>query len=159
MYLIPTIDEYSEQEIKRSWRSQEDDQETQREVIETIQMLRQNNGKIPQKCSHRYTARGLEHMKSTKAMDERKERKLRLFDAVLDEQDRQFDADIDDQDCIAMIASDCSKTSIGLAITLAVKDAAAAAFESNFKLEPVDSTTKAVKYDASFMAPQILYQQ
>ena len=116
IYLIPTVDELTKQERNSVYRSQEDEQKSHQELAKTIVLARHHNGRLPKESKANLTLRGIEHMASEECVKRRAARKRAIFDAVLDEQDRQFAAfeagetssPIVDADKIALVAQQCS---------------------------------------------------
>ena len=92
IYLIPTVDEMTKHERRSVYRSREDRQKSQQDLAKTIVLARSHNGRLPKEFEVHLTLRGVEHMASEESAKRRAARKRAIFDAVLDEQDRQFDA-------------------------------------------------------------------
>lgn len=86
VYLVPTLDEYTDEEIDNIWITEEEDIASQRDLIKTIEILRRNNGAIPRNLQDIYTARGI-GVANQKEAAQRKALKMSHIDAVLDAQD------------------------------------------------------------------------
>ena len=84
VYLVPTLNEYTDEEIDNIWITEEEDIASQRDLIKTIELLRRNNGAIPRNLQDIYTARGIDCQKEAA---QRKALKMSHIDAVLDAQD------------------------------------------------------------------------
>ena len=84
VYLVPTLNEYTDEEIDNIWITEEEDIASQRDLIKTIELLRRNNGAIPRNLQDIYTARGIDCQKEAA---QRKALKMSHIDAMLDAQD------------------------------------------------------------------------
>jgi hypothetical protein len=87
VYLIPTLDEYTDEEINNTWITKEEEIVSQRDLIKTIEILRQNNGAIPKNLQDICAARGIDHIANQQEAARRKALKMSHIDAVLDAQD------------------------------------------------------------------------
>lgn len=87
VHLVPTLDEYTDEEIDNTWVTEEEEIAAQRDLIKTIEILRRNNGKIPRNLQDIYTGRGIDCIADQKEAAQRKALKLSHIDAVLDAQD------------------------------------------------------------------------
>mmetsp|Transcript_34727 Transcript_34727/g.76276 ORF Transcript_34727/g.76276 Transcript_34727/m.76276 type:complete len:386 (+) Transcript_34727:339-1496(+) len=132
VYLIQTLDEMSEEEVRCTWRTEDDEADTQSEIVQTVRMMRRSGGLADGDgdgdidVENDITCRGLEHLGTADAVVERKERKANQLHAVLDEQDRQWDNPHlpPDEDRIAHIATTRAASSVETAATVAARDAA-----------------------------------
>ena len=118
VFIIPSLDEYSEEEIQNSWISKREEQKMLAQQFKVVKKMEQGKGK---KSSYR----GLEKHtdRGTIAFEKRR---LKCIDNVMDEQDLQIEKDIYDHDKLAKISKKTSKKSIKEALKQAKKDAAAA---------------------------------
>ena len=92
IYLIPTLDEFTQSEYDAYYRTPQDERESQDHLVKTITTARQyEGGNLPQDLQVQLTTRGIEHMTCSTRMLRRSENKKRVINAVLDEQDQQFD--------------------------------------------------------------------
>ena len=87
MYLIPTLDEYTDEEINNTWITEEEEIASQRDLIKTIEILQQNNGTIPRNLQDTYTVRGIDCIANQQEAARRKALKMSHIDAMLDAQD------------------------------------------------------------------------
>ena len=87
VYLVPTLNEYTDEEIDNIWITEEEEIASQRDLIKTIELLRRNNGAIPRNLQDIYTARGIDCIADQKEATQRKALKMSHIDAVLDAQD------------------------------------------------------------------------
>ena len=132
IYLVPTAGELSPEEFEACYRTPRDEIKTQQELVTTIMIARQNNGRVPHELQDEYTTRGIEHMANGHSQ-RRKAAKKQVIDAVLDEQDLQFDAyeagnkQATDPTKIATISSRNSQGCRMAAVRLGREDFAAAA--------------------------------
>ena len=126
MYLIQTLDEMTEEEVRCTWRTEDDEADTQSEIVQTVRMMRRNGGLADGDVDSDITCRGLEHLGTADAVVERKERKAHQLHAVLDEQDRQWDSPRlpMDEHRIAHIAATRAASSVETAVTIAAQDEA-----------------------------------
>ena len=126
VYLVPTLDDWTEDEIVKSYRTDEDEAITQEEIVSTIRIMRRNSGRTSDddETLRNVTARGLEHLGTSEAMAHRKLRKSRQLNSVLDEQDRQWDnPHLEDHQRIADIANQTSAECRARALASAAEDA------------------------------------
>lgn len=120
VYLVPTLEEMSNQEFYAVYGSDEDSRTNQAGVVDSIRNMRLG----VRESDDTYTCRGLEHMRSQAHMDQRKINKDMLFDAVLDEQDRQISEGIVDDEALAEVAARMSQRARDAALALASSDEA-----------------------------------
>ena len=120
VYLVPTLGEMSNQEFYAVYGSDEDSRTNQAGVVDSIRNMRLG----VRESDDTYTCRGLEHMRSQAHMDQRKINKDMLFDAVLDEQDRQIGEGIVDEEALAEVAARMSQRARDAALALASSDEA-----------------------------------
>ena len=104
------------------WVTQADEKASQADVVKNIMRLRQGGPEDHHDEEH--CGRGLEHMRSQAHMDQRKIFKDALFDAVLDEQDRQIGEGIVDDEALAEVAARMSQRAKDAALALASSDEA-----------------------------------
>lgn len=106
--VIPTTSSYSQSEMEACWPTGEEEGDRKREIIKTIRIFHQNDGKIPSDLKDDFTCRGLEGLtcltantRKQKRRSNRKNvapqrlkstasRRIVHTDAVLDEQDLQL---------------------------------------------------------------------
>eukprot|EP00563_Minutocellus_polymorphus_P020608 CAMPEP_0197726924 /NCGR_PEP_ID=MMETSP1434-20131217/17709_1 /TAXON_ID=265543 /ORGANISM="Minutocellus polymorphus, Strain CCMP3303" /LENGTH=193 /DNA_ID=CAMNT_0043312979 /DNA_START=101 /DNA_END=682 /DNA_ORIENTATION=+ len=92
IYLVPTLNELTQEEYDACYRTSEDEKESQDHLVKTITTARQHGGvDIPRNLRDQLTTRGIEHMACSSRMRQRSAIKKRVVNAVLDEQDQQFD--------------------------------------------------------------------
>lgn len=120
VYLVPTLGELSNQEFYAVYGSNEDSRTNQAGVVDSIRNMRLG----VRESDDTYTCRGLEHMRSQAHMNQRKINKDMLFDAVLDEQDRQIGEGIVDEEALAEVAARMSQRARDAALALASSDEA-----------------------------------
>ena len=120
VYLVPTLEEMSSQEFYAVYGSDEDSRTNQAGVVDSIRNMRLG----VRESDDTYTCRGLEHMRSQAHMDQRRINKDMLFDAVLDEQDRQIGEGVIDDEALAEIAARMSQRARDAALALASSDEA-----------------------------------
>ena len=120
VYLVPTLEEMSSQEFYAVYGSDEDSRTNQAGVVDSIRNMRLG----VRESDDTYTCRGLEHMRSQAHMDQRRINKDMLFDAVLDEQDRQIGEGVIDDEALAEIAARMSQWARDAALALASSDEA-----------------------------------
>ena len=120
VYLVPTLGEMSNQEFYAVYGSDEDSRTNQAGVVDSIRNMRLG----VRESDDTYTCRGLEHMRSQAHMDQRRINKDMLFDAVLDEQDRQIGEGVIDDEALAEIAARMSQRARDAALALASSDEA-----------------------------------
>eukprot|EP00563_Minutocellus_polymorphus_P011308 CAMPEP_0181074462 /NCGR_PEP_ID=MMETSP1070-20121207/29612_1 /TAXON_ID=265543 /ORGANISM="Minutocellus polymorphus, Strain NH13" /LENGTH=328 /DNA_ID=CAMNT_0023155575 /DNA_START=12 /DNA_END=998 /DNA_ORIENTATION=+ len=120
VYLVPTLEEMTNQEFYAVYGSDEDCRINQEGVVGSIRNMRLG----VQESDDTYTCRGLEHMRSQAHMDQRKMNKEMLFDAILDEQDRQISEGIVDGEALAEVAARMSQRTRDAALALASSDEA-----------------------------------
>lgn len=127
--LIMPLSEYSEAEVAATWYNEEEEREAQGDVLDTVRCMRS-----PQECRRRsraagesFTPRGLEHMASRQASEDRKQHKAAHVEAVLNEQDRQWDEGMVSVVRLAQASMAVSKSSQDKAIVKGKMDAVAAA--------------------------------
>ena len=65
IYLVPGIDELTDEEYNNLWPTEEDNQRLQQHLAETLQALRLNNGEVPCHLKGQITSRGLESLLAT----------------------------------------------------------------------------------------------
>jgi hypothetical protein len=127
IYLVPTLDEYSEEEYIACWRGDREEKSSQDDLVATVQVARKHSSSIPPTSTDVMTTRGIEHLCSPHAMKRRTSRRKEYLDAVLDEQDRQWADDTDrtekGRQAIRAIGMAQSKDSAELAIARAAEDA------------------------------------
>ena len=127
IYLIPSLSEYSDDEIDACWIGEDDNKISQAELATTIVLCRQNNGSIPRDRHDDLTIRGIEYLCTQAAMERRKATRHAHINAVLDEQDDQWDkhATVEDQEeAIQQVSSTWSARSTNEAIARAAQDEA-----------------------------------
>ena len=148
VFLIPTLAELTTGEFAATYRTPDDDTANQQDIIRTIQAMAQHNfhdgGALPPALLHdgdddaasssatssttdELTTRGLEHMRSSEHVRERKETKLLVTDAILDEQEEQWDCGrtvAESEDDIADVSRAVTSRSVLEALERAAGDAA-----------------------------------
>ena len=124
IYLIPSINDMSEEAKSEIWGTDEQDkEEAEEDIVKTIRAMR--SGKKTEE-DDRFCSRGLEHMQSAAHMEQRRINKDCAFDAVLDEQDRQWSAghSDDDADAIANASASASQWAREKALQMGASDEA-----------------------------------
>lgn len=128
IYLIPSLSEYSDDEMDACWISEEDNKISQADLTTTILLCRQHNGSIPVDRQDDLTTRGIEYLCTQAAMERRKVTRHTHINAVLDEQDDQWDKHataVEDQvEAIQQVSSTWSAQSTNEAIARAAQDEA-----------------------------------
>ena len=130
IFLIPTVDEYTDEERSRAWRTEEDERTSERDTVDTINLIREHNGHIPDSYSNSTTIRGLEKFCSGQEfLLLCRKRREDCIQAVLDMQDYQWtknDAPCYDteSEVLRAVATQCSADATRLAISFAEEDAA-----------------------------------
>ena len=143
IYLIPTIEELTTTEFAATYRTPDDDTASQGEIIRTIQAMAQHNFHdgdalpaslltSPDAGTHdasadELTTRGLEHMRSSAHIKDRKETKLMVTDVILTEQEEQWDCGrtvAESEDDIADVSRAVTSRSVQEALERGAKDAA-----------------------------------
>ena len=120
MYLVPSLSEYTDGEIKACFTNNQDNKRNQLDIVNNVTKARMHGPTAEGIC-----VRGLEYLVDPKLVQERKIAKERHYDAILDEQDRQWDADVfpTDWDAIAKVSLQSSKKSRDRAQMMGAKDA------------------------------------
>ena len=60
VYLVPCIDELTDEEYDTLWPTEEDSQQSRQHLAETLQALHLNNGEVPRHLEGQITSRGVE---------------------------------------------------------------------------------------------------
>ena len=117
-YLIPTLDEFTEDDYNRIFLTEKDRNRIQQDIIDSIAAMR-INGQHSDHC-----LRGLESLRSHSHTEVAKTNRLRVINAVLDEQDRQWDEhdDIVDHEKVSQASMSHSSSAIEEAIARAAED-------------------------------------
>ena len=117
-YLVPTLDEFTEEDYHRMFLTENDRNRIQQDIIDSIAAMR-INGQQSDHC-----LRGLESLRSHSHTEVAKTNRLRVINAVLDEQDRQWDEhdEIVDHDKISQASMEASSSAIEEAIARAAED-------------------------------------
>lgn len=122
--VIPTLDNYTDEELASCFWSEQDDIMSKDHIVETVKAIRagelDEDGDNDQHCC----ARGLERLATVRARDEVKQRRRRILLAVMDEQDFQWSQNIEDDVRIAIMALRESVPSRNKALVAAAQDAA-----------------------------------
>ncbi|CAJ1941468.1 unnamed protein product [Cylindrotheca closterium] len=113
VFVMPSLDEYSEQEIRDYWISTSENQQ-----FKVIRTMEQGKGK-------KRSYRGLE-LQTDKGAKEAERRRLNCIDLVMDEQDIQIGKDIYDPKKLRKLSKKTSKKSKKMARKQAKKDATVA---------------------------------
>ena len=143
IYLVPTLEELTTAEFAATYRTPDDDTANQQEIIRTIQAMAQhnfhdgdvlppaflnnNNNNDDEDTTDELTTRGLEHMRSSAHVRERKETKLMVTDVILTEQEEQWDCGrtvAESEEDIADVSRAVTSRSVQEAIEKAARDAA-----------------------------------
>ena len=61
VYLVPCIDELTDEEYDNLWPTEEDSQQSRQHLADTLQALHLNNGEVPRHLEGQITSRGLEN--------------------------------------------------------------------------------------------------
>lgn len=128
VFTIPSLAEYSDEEIKYLYISTQEAQKMWHQQQKVIQKMEQCKGK---KSSYR----GLE-VHTEKGDSDFQRRRINCIDLVMDEQDIQMEKDIYDFEKLRKISKKASKQSKMLARKKAEKDAALARKYLEFSWEP-----------------------
>ena len=121
----------TEEEYQATYTSEVDSHNSQRNLVQDIQTIRRRQDRqgVPHNNDNDddevISIRGIEHMRSAAAMQERKAVKKAVLDAVLDEQDRQWDKDADDDEALRAASLRHSTRSQQIAAERARQDALA----------------------------------
>ena len=117
-YLIPTLDEFTEDDYNRIFLTEKDRNKIQHDIIDSIAAMR-INGQQSDHC-----LRGLESIRSHSHSEKAKTRRLQVINAVLDEQDLQWDEhdDIVDHERLSQASMRHSSSAIEDAIARATED-------------------------------------
>ena len=92
VYLIPTLDELTDEEYNSMYWSPADEERSKEDIHKALLQARRILSNLPPpKTQEELTVRGIEHLVSAERLAQRSEVKQRVRVAVLDEQDRQFD--------------------------------------------------------------------
>lgn len=119
----------TEEEYQATYTTEVDSHNSQRNLVQDIQTIRrQDQQGVPHNNGiddndEVVSIRGIEHMRSAAAMQERKAVKKAVLDAVLDEQDRQWDKDADDDEALRAASLRHSSRSQRIAAERARQDA------------------------------------
>ena len=129
VYLIESLEEYTDKEIEKVWITSSEEKASQKDFIKNIAAQRQGHKEDEEKS---ICFLGIEHFMSQATLDERKMRKIRTIDAVLNQQDQlwQHDPDYDSEwKEIAKASSSASRGAASIAAFAASKLAAVCALE------------------------------
>ena len=85
------LSDYTDEEYDNTWETENDRARSHRHLVETLLLMRTNDGDFPTAHQDDHTSRGLECMASPATLQRSKVSKAAVIDAVLDEQERQFD--------------------------------------------------------------------
>lgn len=119
--LIPSIAEMSSSEIEASYFSDQEFNEMQADTVRTIRAMRRSQ---PLK-EKKYSARGLEQLKSPARLEQTKSNRNNVISAVLDEQERQWArGTIEGEEEIAKASRSHSKWAREMALAMGASDAA-----------------------------------
>ena len=99
IYLVPDISSYSQDEYNACFTTEADEKRNINDLVKTITVMR--TGTASDRQCDDFCCRGLEHMTSSAAAQQRKEDRTRVIDSVLDEQDEQWDGGYYDGDRLA----------------------------------------------------------
>ena len=125
IYLIRTLDEYTDDEIASYWRGDEDQSVSQADLLKTIKLARHHTSLSDEQQEQvDISFRGIEHMCCPEKMKRRKVTKKHHIDAVLDEQDAQWDENVLDEEAIRATSLQHSQNHRDEAISRASQDAA-----------------------------------
>ena len=102
--IVPTLDQYTLDEIERCWVSPEDEEESKDHIFDTVIAMRRGDNK-DNISEEKWCDRGLEQLRSLEARNEVKERKRAVIWSVLEEQERQKSTNIIDDVRIAITSS------------------------------------------------------
>ena len=91
-YLVPCIDDLTDEEFGSLWPTEEDNQRSQQHLVETLRALQLNGGEVPRHLQGQITSRGVESFLASinldpNSMDHPITRKNRHTSSVLDCQD------------------------------------------------------------------------
>ena len=128
VFLHLHLDDMTEEEYQATYTTDEDSHNSQRNLVQDIQTIRrQDQQGVPHNNDNEdgTSIRGIEHMRSAAAMQERKAVKEGVLSAVLDEQDRQWDKDADDDEALRAASLRHSGRSHRIAAERARQDALA----------------------------------
>ena len=117
IYNIPSLQEFTDDEISQTWLTPQDEERIQNDMIQTVTCMRKGN------LNTGMCTRGLEHLKSSERTQRRVLDKKRVAHAVLAEQSNQFQKGIYSSKNIAAISSALSQRSRDRAVLLAENDA------------------------------------
>ena len=125
------LSDYTDEEYDTTWETENDRARSHRHLVETLLLMRTNDGDFPTAHQDDHTSRGLECMASPATLQRSKATKAAVIDAVLDEQDRQFDQyeagkstiPINDPERLASVSLHYSRANVVYAAFKALQDA------------------------------------
>jgi hypothetical protein len=117
---VPNREELSEEQVLDVWYSREEFKEIRQECFAAIRIMTSGDA-ILDDDDEEYCFRGLEY-KTKAAYKERRQNKLEVRHAVLDEQEFQIENELDDPEWIAKLSRDGSRPCVRAAILAAKKD-------------------------------------
>ena len=93
VYLVPCIDELTDEENDNLWPTEEDSQQSRQHLADTLQAFHLNNGEVPRHLEGQITSRGLENFlaiinSDPNSLNHPKTLKDRHTRTILDRQDR-----------------------------------------------------------------------
>ena len=134
IYLHLHLDDMTKEEYNATHTTEGDSQISQQELVQALQIIRRREQQgLPQNDNNAAVddndddacIRGIEHMRSAAAVQERKATKEAVLTAVLDEQDWQWEKDADDAEALRAASLQHSARSQGEAAERARQDAQA----------------------------------
>lgn len=134
IYRIPTLSELTAEETQSLWITREDEEGSRDDAASNVCVMRKLvkkgyntdeilNGAEDDVCNEGVCFRGLEHMITSEHSKKKKVRRRRVFDTVLDEQERQRCIGEYDEDLLADASAFASTYARLMAVDLAAKDA------------------------------------
>ena len=136
VYLIPTLDELTDEEYNSMYWSPADEERSKEDIHKTLLQARRILSNLPPpKTQEEVTVRGIEHLVSAERLAQRRKVKQRVLVAVLDEQDRQLDQyeagqttiPINNPERLASVSQHFSRANVVYASFKALQDAKEAA--------------------------------
>ena len=87
--LVPALalDDFTDDEFDGTWTTSEEDERSQQHLVETLKILRENSGVVPQHLQFEFTALGLERFISDSARQEFQNNRALHVDTILRVQD------------------------------------------------------------------------
>mmetsp|Transcript_131725 Transcript_131725/g.196287 ORF Transcript_131725/g.196287 Transcript_131725/m.196287 type:complete len:210 (+) Transcript_131725:413-1042(+) len=143
------VNDYTDEEVFRTWFTDQEYKEIKREIKLTVAMM-ENNSKTKSTFTEgvHFSSRGLED-KTTDRLSQKLEIRYFAMDDVLDEQDRQREAGICDPEALSIVYAEYSFVSHMAAFLMATADEKVALENANDDDDATTTTTAASKSPTS----------